>query len=267
MAEHERSPFAFLPTPAGRTAEKPRTNGLTMMMDWGIPIGAQEDLLELVAPYVDFAKIVVGTARLYRETYLLEKLDTYRRHLVSPFLGGQFLEFVYEQDGFAGVGRFCEEALRLGIEAVEVSDNVVRLTEEERRRLIRMVAETGLEVHGEVGSKSDESSGASIIEQARACFESGAGLVLIEGAELLSEGSPRSDLIDEIRAGIDSKRVMYELAGPWIPGTHATDVYALKVFLVDTFGPDVNLANIMPDDVWETEALRRGLSVPGPPKR
>ena len=89
--------------------------------------------------------------------------------------------------------------------------------------------------------------------------------MLVEGAELVRDGKPRGDLIREIRTGLDSRRVMYELAGPWIPGTHATDVYALKVFLVDTFGPDVNLANIMPDDVWETEALRRGLSVTGPP--
>ena len=58
--------------------------------------------------------------------------------------------------------------------------------------------------------------------------------------------------------------MIFELSGHWVPGTHHTDNYQLKVFLVRTFGPDVNLANVMPADVWETEALRCGLSIPGP---
>ena len=33
-----------------------------MMMDWGMPLREQEDLLSLIAPYVDIAKFVVGTA-------------------------------------------------------------------------------------------------------------------------------------------------------------------------------------------------------------
>ena len=61
--------------------------------------------------------------------------------------------------------------------------------------------------------------------------------------------------------------MIFELSGYWVPGTHHTDNYRLKVFLVRTFGPDVNLANVLPADVWETEALRCGLSVPGPMHR
>jgi phosphosulfolactate synthase len=37
----------------------------------------------------------------------------------------------------------------------------------------------------------------------------------------------------------------------------------LKKFLIREFGPDVNIANVMPDDVLETEALRVGLGVVG----
>ena len=68
----------------------------------------------------------------------------------------------------------------------------------------------------------------------------------------------------ELRDGIDTSRVIFELIGPWIPGTHHCDVYDLKKFLITEFGPDVNLANVMPEHVWETEALRVGLSVTGP---
>ncbi len=63
-------PFAFVALPAERSLTKPRTSGLTMMMDWGLPIGQQRDWLELQSKYVDLAKFVVGTSRLYDADYL-----------------------------------------------------------------------------------------------------------------------------------------------------------------------------------------------------
>jgi phosphosulfolactate synthase len=38
----------------------------------------------------------------------------------------------------------------------------------------------------------------------------------------------------------------------------------MKKFLVAEFGPGVNLANVQPQDILETEALRVGLGVVGP---
>ena len=64
MSPESVQPFSMIPTPAGRSETKPRTTGLTMMMDWGLPIGMQREWLELLGPFVDFAKLVVGTARV-----------------------------------------------------------------------------------------------------------------------------------------------------------------------------------------------------------
>ena len=257
-------PFQTVPLPAERSTAKPRRKGLTMMMDWGLPLGQQEDWLGLLAPVVDLAKLVVGTARLYEEDYLLRKLDLYATHGVRPFLGGQFMEYVFETQGMEGVKPFCDEAVRLGIHAIEVSDNVVPLDDDERSGIIATAVGSGLEVHGEVGSKSEDSGAETLIAQAGVCFDAGAGVVLVEGAELLRDGVPNQALVEGLRADLDTDRVIFELSGHWVPGTHHTDNYQLKVFLVRTFGPDVNLANVMPADVWETEALRCGLSIPGP---
>ncbi len=257
--------FSMIPLPAGRSTTKPRSTGLTMMMDWGLPVTQQEQWLELIAPHVDLAKLVVGTARLYEEDYLRRKLALYREHRIAPFIGGQFLEYVYATEGLTGVKPFCEEAKRLGVEAVEVSDNVVTMTKDIRRRIITTAVDSGLDVHGEVGSKSENSNADVLVAQATDCFEAGASIVLVEGAELLTDGAPNAALIDGLRRGLDVEKVIFELSGTWIPGTHLTDIYALKVFLVNTFGPDVNLANVLVHDVWETETLRVGLSVPGPP--
>ena len=71
-------------------------------------------------------------------------------------------------------------------------------------------------------------------------------------------------LISALRDGLDLGRVLFELPGPWISDTSMASIHDLKKFLVEQFGPDVNLANIMPDDIIETEALRVGLGVVGP---
>lgn len=257
------TPFAMIPLPQ-RSMDKPRRRGLTMMMDWGLPLGAQRDWVGLLHPYVDLAKLVVGTARLYEEQYLLDKLALYEEFHIRPFLGGQFLEYVVHTQGMDGAAPFCREAVRLGIKAIEVSDNVVPLSDEQRRELIGIACEAGLEVHGEVGSKSEFSDAAELVAQARLCIEAGADVVLVEAAELLVDGKPNGALIDALRDGVDPDRVIFELGGPWIKGTTQSENYQLKVFLIRNFGPDVNLANIMPDQVWETEASRLGLGVAGP---
>jgi phosphosulfolactate synthase (CoM biosynthesis protein A) len=58
-------PFAFIDLPAARSRTKPRRSGLTMMADFGMTLEHTESILGLSASYIDFAKIAVGTARLY----------------------------------------------------------------------------------------------------------------------------------------------------------------------------------------------------------
>ena len=256
--------FSMVPTSPGRSTTKPRTQGLTMMMDWGIPLGRQRDLLGLVAPFVDLAKIVVGTARLYEEEYLERKLENYRAHAIEPFLGGQFLEYVIHHQGMAGVRPYFEEAWRLGVGAIEISDNVVDIAPEDRRAMVEIAIETGLHVHGEIGSKMDLTTPAALIDDGRDWFDLGADVVLVEAAELIVRGEPNLPLVEALAAELDVSRLLFELPGPWVEGTTSTDVIYLKKFLIDTFGPDVNIANVMPDDLLETEAMRNRLSFAGP---
>ncbi len=257
------TPFGMVPLPAERES-KPRRRGLTMMMDWGLPYARVEDHLELLAPYVDLVKLVAGTARLYPEAYLVRKLDLYKRHEVAPFLGGQFSEYVLATQGEQAMAPFFDEARRLGFAALEISDNCVPLEDEQRARLIETAIDCGLEVHGEVGSKVESQSAAELIRQAKVCFEAGCEIVLVEAAELVSGGKPNQALLDRLRNELDLSKVLFELSGPWIEGVTLSGTYELKKLLITEFGTQVNLANVMPDDVMETEALRCGLSVLGP---
>jgi phosphosulfolactate synthase len=257
-------PFGFIPCVTGRTAEKPRACGLTMMIDQGLPVGFQRDLMETASDYVDLAKFKTGTSRLYSLSNLERKLRAYIEHGVKPFIGGQFHEYVFATHGTSGLPMFYAEARRVGFAALEVSDNVVPLTSVQRRDQIRAAIDAGFEVFGEVGAKDRRSTAAELVAQAGECFKAGASLVLVEAAELVTAGKPNRPMIDEIARGVDMARVMIELPGPWIPEVRACDIEALKKFLVNEFGPDVNVANVQPDTVIDFEATRRGLGVAGP---
>jgi phosphosulfolactate synthase len=257
-------PFTFVELPRARSQTKPRATGLTMVADFGLPYGMVEDMLEMAGRYIDLGKIAVGTSRLYDLGYLRKKLALYRRHRVRPFIGGQFQEYVYAVYGKRALPRFLREARRVGFDVVEVSDNCVPLSPRQRREQIRLAVGAGLAVFGEVGSKDMKNDARLLVSQAEDCFAAGAELVLVEAAELIENGKPKLKLINGIRRALDMSKVLIELPGPWIHGVTLSAVEDMKKFLVAEFGPDVNIANVVPQDIMETEALRVGLGVVGP---
>ena len=130
--------------------------------------------------------------------------------------------------------------------------------------MIKLAIAEGLEVHGEVGSKVVNQSPQDLIDQTQVCFDAGCEIVLVEGAELVTDGKVNEAMMSALKGGLDLDRTLLELTGCWIKGVTPNDIFELKKFLMTEFGPDVNLANVQPDDVMETEAMRCGLSVIGP---
>jgi phosphosulfolactate synthase len=248
-------PFSFIDLPAERSTGKPRKRGLTMMVDWGLGLRRLDDALTLGGEYVDLGKIAVGTPRFYDEGLLKEKFEIYASHDVRNFLGGMFIEHYYAANGLQAMGRFYDEAKRVGFDTIEVSDNLKPFSSKERASLIALAKERGLAVFGEVGSKWDETTADDMIGQANECFDEGCELVLVEGAELVDEnGAPLRDILDALGAALDMDKVLFELPGPWIGGCTMDSVHDMKKLYIREFGPDVNIANVMPDDIIETEA-------------
>lgn len=261
-----KAPFGFVPLPEARSQKKPRTNGRTMVVDDGLPLGMTEDLLKLGAAYIDLAKIKTGTARFYPRKHLTAKLKAYKKYQVQPFLGGQFHEYIFATMGAKALPRYYQEALALGFEAIEISDNTVPLTDKQRVSQIRAAVSTGLIVYGEVGSKETLSNPGLLINQALSCFDAGAALVLVEAAELVQRGKLQMKTIELLKRKLDMSRVMIELPGPWISDVRSCDVEDMKKALVHAIGPDLNLANVPPMSIIDTEATRTGLGTAGPLK-
>jgi len=261
-----KAPFHFVPLSKARSTRKPRASGRTMIVDDGLPLGFARDLVALGGAYIDLAKIKTGTARLYPRAQLVQKLRLYQRNRIQPFLGGQFHEYVFATQGEKALPRYYAESLSLGFAAIEISDNVVPLSDTQRRRQIRNAVAAGLVVYGEVGSKETLSNPGLLIGQAELCFDAGAALVLVEAAELVRKGKLIEKTIRLLTRSLDMTRVMIELPGPWISDVRSCDIEDMKKALVNALGPDVNLANVPPASIIDTEATRTGLGTAGPPK-
>src|ERR1700750_2710115 len=172
----------LIPLPA--RAAKPRTVGVTHVVDPGLTRVEAEGLMELpppprdvAAPHVDVVRLGGGSAMV--SGALEAKLATYREHDVAPMLGGTLTELAWRHKR---VGALTDALQRLGTRHVEVSEGTLDLPPGEKRRLIAELA-TEFVVFVEVGSKDGRlaPSGDLWIRQASEALEAGAQAIVCGG--------------------------------------------------------------------------------------
>ena len=238
----------FLSLPA--RAAKPRSTGLTHVLDKGIPVLQARALLEAAGDFVDIWKFGWGSAYLDRQ--LEPKLALLAEHGVRACLGGTLLEIAWSQDR-------VEECLRWAADAevplVEVSRGVMPMPLADKARLIARAARS-FTVLSEVGSKDPERQLAP--EQWKSevgeDLAAGAWLVVTEGRESGTVGTydPSGVVIDEVIEAVVAvaghERILFEAPRK-----------DQQAWCINRFGPDVNLGNVALDDILNVEALRLGL--------
>ncbi|MGH8909954.1 MAG: phosphosulfolactate synthase [Egibacteraceae bacterium] len=238
----------FLDLPA-RT-RKPRRTGLTHVLDKGASPAAVEGLLSTAGDLVDIAKIGWGIA--YVDRAVKQRIAAYHEAGVVVCLGGTLLEIAVAQGRVRELARW---AAALGIDAVEVSNGLCRLSPERKQDLVRKLS-TSFVVLAETGAKDPRVPVAGLEWAAGMAGDltAGARWVIAEGRESgtvgLYEpgGSVRAWLVDSITARVGHERVIFEAPRR-----------AQQTWLIRRFGPDVNLGNIALDDVLTLETLRLGL--------
>jgi phosphosulfolactate synthase len=231
--------------------EKPRTTGLTHVIDKGYALDRVDSALGAYGGWIDVWKLGWGTA--YLEPALAEKVRLLRDHAVRACTGGTLLEIAWLQDR---VEEFFQFATWAGFECVEVSRGATALPLTEKHALIGRARSLGFEVFAEVGSKDPHElvSSAAWTAEVRSDVAAGATWVVAEGREsgtvgLYDEhGAVREDLLDQLASLTDAARIIYE-----------APQRAQQARLIRRLGPDVSLGNIALDDLMGLETLRRGL--------
>lgn len=247
--------FASIPVPARQ--DKPRTRGLNMVIDWGMGLARQADMLESAGVYIDNAKIAGTIPRVMPRDVLERKLALYRAHGIAPMVGGLFVELAYMQGNCAAL---FANALEVGFGALEVSDNLITYPSGEKARLIQACNDAGLKAYAEVGRKEGALDNAAFIADIAACLTAGAAGVYLEACELFAQGQIRTALIEEIGRRFPPEKIIYELPVVILPGVHREFKHRIASWLVRTLGTEVNLANIEWDELYITEIVRRGMA-------
>lgn len=238
----------FLDLP-GRPA-KPRSEGITHVIDTGLTLAQVEGLLEAAGDYVDIVKLGWGSA--YVTGNLEQKVALYRGLGADVVLGGTFWEICHGQGRLDDWRRFVD---RLGLETVEISDGALDIPHPEKLEAISRLA-ADFRVLSEVGSKDDETIIAPYrwVEMIMAELEAGSWKVITEAREtgtagiFRGDGEVRMGLIEEISVKVPVEKLLFEAPQK-----------AQQVWFIKTFGPNVNLGNIPPADVISLETLRVGL--------
>lgn len=234
-------------------ATKPRSTGLTMVIDGGIPLKQFADIISSTPELIDFVKFGWGTAVVTGG--LQQKIDVLREHGIGFYLGGTLFEKYVMQERFDDYKRFCVE---LGCEHVEVSNGTVTMSNAEKASYIRKLA-GDFTVVSEVGFKdpdrSEQLPPSKWIEYINEDLAAGATMVTLEARESGKSGICRPDgalrfglIEDVLSAGVGQDQLLFEA-----PTT------TLQTYFITRLGTDVNLGNVPASAVIGLETLRLGL--------
>lgn len=234
---------------------KPREWGITMVADWGVGPGRQKDLIQTGGYFVDLAKIAVAVSRILPRDTLARKIQLYKENQIEPFPGGQFLEIAVLQKR---VKEYCAAALEIGYETIEVSDNAITLSPDEKSRIIKEAIDSGLRVIGEVGKKVSTTELSGLIADIQNTLRAGAWKVFVEAKEIFGE-KLNADLIKQLADSFDLSRLIFEIPVISVQEVHHYQCYKMWQWLLETFGPRVNIANVELDDPLKLAAIRLGI--------
>lgn len=234
-------------------ASKPRSTGITMVVDGGLPTRYFRDVVESGAEFLDFVKFGWGTALVTKD--LSEKVAVLRAAGVDFYFGGTLFEKFVLQNRLDDYRNLCAT---YDCDYVEVSNGTIDLTNPEKAGYIRKLSDD-FRVISEVGFKDAERSEnlppSRWIECIHEDLDAGAFLVTLEAREsgrsgiCRPNGELRFGLIEEIlSSGIHQETLLFEA-----PSSE------LQNYFVKRVGPDVNLGNVAATSVLGLETIRLGL--------
>jgi phosphosulfolactate synthase len=230
--------------------KKPRSHGITMVMDKGLSIEETKNFLSIAEPHVDIVKLGFGTAFVTPD--LKKKLEVYQKANIPIYFGGTLFEAFLIRGQLEDYINVCKE---YGISYIEVSDGSVNIEHKEKCKLIERLTKYAT-VLSEVGSKD----AAHIIppykwiELMRAELNAGSTYVIAEAREAgnvgiyRGSGEVREGLVQEILTQIPAEKILWEAPQK-----------SQQLYFIELVGANVNLGNIAPNEMLALEAMRIGL--------
>jgi phosphosulfolactate synthase len=229
---------------------KPRVNGVTMVLDKGLSIKETEYFLKNAAPYIDFIKLGWGTAVIIPN--LEDKIKLIQSFGVDVYFGGTLFEIFILKNMLK---EYISILKKYKLKHVEVSDGTINMKHRDKCDYIKNLA-LDFTVFSEVGSKDAnvEFSIDKWVEMMEYEFAAGAQKLIIEAREAGNvgvyneKGEVKTDLTEAILNKYSADDILWE-----------APVKSQQTWFIKKIGANVNLGNITPSEVISLETLRLGL--------
>ncbi|MAM05184.1 MAG: phosphosulfolactate synthase [Flavobacteriales bacterium] len=230
--------------------KKPRSKGITMMMDKGLSINQAKEFISVNSKYTDIVKLGFGTSIITPE--IKKKIKIYKQNNILVYLGGTLFEAFVIRKQLDDYKRFLDH---LGLEMLEVSDGSINIENEKKCEYINDLSKN-FKVVSEVGSKYENQQDNTKnwkkwIEEE---IKSGSWKVITEARESGNIGifdnnfNIKNKIVDEIIETIDHSHIIWE-----------TPKKSQQVWFINKLGQNANLGNISCNDIIPLECIRLGL--------
>ncbi len=236
-----------------RLPPKPRRQSMLLMSEVGIPLRATEDLIEIAAPLIDYAKITdhVGLSDRLSADWIRRKIMLYNRNGIQVLPGGIPFQLAAQQ---GTVTEYFRAVRDLGFAGVEMSEDTMEPLDPARRD--DWVAEAqalGLKVMTEMGRKNLDKpfEVEEIIEQINHDLSIGVSHIYLESSEIQALFDTDPSALDRLAALGKNEFLLFEL------GLNQPQEKA--AWLVERYGAEINFASVSPADVVAVDAIRRGI--------
>lgn len=231
-------------------SSKPRSVGLTMVMDKGLSLRETEDFIQGSGEFVDIIKLGFGSSLI--TPHLADKISIIKNAGIPIYFGGTLLESFIVRNEFDSYLKMLDQ---YKVEYAEVSDGSITIPHNVKCNIIKRLSKQ-VTVISEVGSKEE---GILIhpsrwIEMMQKELEAGVWKVIAEARESGTVGIYRPSgkahvmLINKIIKEIPPEKIIWE-----------SPIKSQQVYMIKQFGANVNLGNIAPTEVIALESLRLGL--------
>ena len=230
--------------------KKPRHEGITYIIDKFQGFDSQN--FEIIAPFIDMVKIYGAYPLLISEEHLIKRIDFYHKNNVLVSTGSPLTEYAIRENTFE---KFVEESKIAGFDIIEISENNIHLSLEEKKKIIKKMESHDLRHQWKIGKKDprrqltlDETikgiNEALEINQEKIILEANLGFNVGIYDE---KGDIKWNLLSAITSKISPNNIIFE-----------TPLEVQQAVLIAEFGQRVNLGEVKLENVVSIESQRRG---------
>ena len=231
---------------------KPRDKGITVVSD---EFGAlNRELIVQAAEYIDLVKIGQSLPLIIERSKLVERIRFYHDNGIRVCSGGTLIQTAIKKRITLQV---LEKLRACGFDTVEISESAGEISSESKREVLNAITKLSMDYIFEVGKKDPKHpvSTAYMISKMQEAFDLKSPKVLVEAGDGVnigvydSRGEISWDTLNEIVGRFGPPNLIFE--APRISQRNE---------LILEFGPNVNLAGILLEEILLLEMQRLGLT-------